>query len=233
MDFILVEETLMKRLTMVCVLLSCFLLALPVYSNEPGVSGEEEFNTEQMLLELEKKFQLSKEQLEKLKPALSEKSAELHKSLQESLDNGVIEFEKLSKKLDALSKDAANQMQEVLSGEEMQQLKEYLGKIDKEAVAKVKDGLVEELSELLKLTEEQAAKIKPILEDTFTRLAEMVEHLSAQGASNLADFMAQYDELAKDLKEKLQSFLDKEQMDTLENHSEELKEKIQENVIAI
>lgn len=223
----------MKRLTMVCVLLSCFLLALPVYSNEPGVSGEEEFNTEQMLLELEKKFQLSKEQLEKLKPALSEKSAELHKSLQESLDNGVIEFEKLSKKLDALSKDAANQMQEVLSGEEMQQLKEYLGKIDKEAVAKVKDGLVEELSELLKLTEEQAAKIKPILEDTFTRLAEMVEHLSAQGASNLADFMAQYDELAKDLKEKLQSFLDKEQMDTLENHSEELKEKIQENVIAI
>ena len=222
-----------KRLIMVCVLLSSCLITLPVHSSEAEVSGEDEFNTEQMLSEMEKKFQLSKEQLEKLKPALSEKSAELRKSVQESVDKGVIEFEKLSKKLDALSEDAANQMQEVLSSEEMQQLKDYLGKIDKEAVAKLKDSLVEEISELLKLTEEQAAKIKPILEYTFTQLAEMVEHLSEQGASNLADFRVKYDELVKDLKEKLQSFLYKEQMDTLENHSEELKEKIQENVIAI
>ena len=153
--------------------------------------------------------------------------------MQESIDKGVVEFERLSKKLDALSQDAANEMQEVLSGEEMQQLREYLGRIDKEAVGKVKDGLIEELSELLKLTEEQAVKIKPILEDTLTQLADMVERLSEQGASNLEDFKLHYDELVKNLREKLQNFLDKEQMDTLENHSEELKEKIQENVIAI
>lgn len=223
----------MKQFIAVCALLSCCLLVLPVYSSDKEVSGDNEFNTEEVLSEMEKKFQLSKEQLEKVKPALSAKSAELKKSMQESIDKGFVEFERLSQKLDALSKDAANEMQEVLSGEEMQQLREYLGKIDKEAVGKVKDGLVEEFSELLKLTEEQAVKIKPILEDTFIQLAEMVERLSEQGASNLEDFKVQFDELVKDLREKLQNFLDKEQMDTLENHSEELKEKIQENVIAI
>jgi len=222
-----------KQLIMVCALLSCCLLTLPAYSSETEVSGDNEFNTEEMLSEMEKKFQLSKEQLEKLKPALSAKSAEVRKSVQESIEKGVVEFGKLSQKLDALSKDAATEMQEVLSGEEMQQLREYLGKIDKEAVGQVRDGLVEEFSELLKLTEEQAVKIKPILEDTFTQLAEMVGHLSEQGAGYLEDFMVQYDELVKNLRGKLDSFLDKEQMDNLENHSEELKEKIQENVIAI
>lgn len=223
----------MKQLVRVCVLISCFCIALPAFSSETEISGDKEFNADEVLSEMEKKFQLSKEQLEKLKPALSAKSAELQKSMQDSIDKGVVEFEKLSKKLDALSKDAAAEMQEVLSGEEMQQLREYLGKIDREAVGKVKDSLTEEVAELLQLTEEQAAKIKPILEDTFTQLAEMVERLSEQGASSLADFRLQYDELVKNLREKLQDFLDKEQMDTLENHSEELKEKIQENVIAI
>lgn len=227
------EEKVVKQLIAVCALLSCCLLTLPAYSSETEVSGDNEFNTEEVLSEMEKKFQLSKEQLEKLKPALSAKSAELKKSMQESIDKGVVEFEKLSKKLDALSMDAATEMQEVLSGEEMQQLREYLGKIDKEAVGQLKDELVEQFSELLKLTEEQAVKIKPILEDTFTQLAEMVGHLSEQGASNLEDFMVQYDELVKNLRGKLDSFLNKEQMDTLENHSEELKEKIQENVISI
>jgi hypothetical protein len=222
-----------KQFIAVCALLCSCLLALPLYSSDKETAGGNEFNTEEVLSEMEKKFQLSREQLEKVKPALSAKSAELKKSIQESIDKGVVEFERLSKKLDALSQDAANEMQEVLSSEEIQQLREYLGTIDKEAVGKVRDGLVEEFSKLLKLTEEQALKVKPILEDTFTELAAMVERLSEQGASSLEDFRTHYDELVKNLREKLQKFLDKEQMDTFENESEELKEKIQENVIAI
>ncbi|MFW2367338.1 MAG: hypothetical protein ACN4GW_13040 [Desulforhopalus sp.] len=223
----------MKRFFLLCVLIGCCLIVPPAFSEETVMGEAEKFNTEQMLSEMEKKFKLSKEQLEKLKPALSAKSAELQKSMQESIDKGVIEFEKLSKKLDSLSKDAVSEMQEVMSGDQMQQLREYLGKVDKEALRQMKDALVEELSQLLKLTEEQAIKIKPILEESFTELAMMVERLSEQGVSSLEDFKVQYDELVQNLREKLQSFLDKEQMDSLDNHSEELKEKIQENVIAI
>ena len=93
--------------------------------------------------------------------------------------------------------------------------------------------LDQSLQKHLKLTEEQAIKIKPILEESFTELAAMVRHLAEKGTSSLEDFRTQYDELVKNLREQLQSLLDKDQMDTLDNHSEELKEKIQENAIAI
>lgn len=189
-----------------------------------------EFDSEKMLSDLEKKLQLSQEQLQKLKPALDAKSAELKKSIQESLDKGFIEYEKLSKKLDDVSRDAEKKVEQALTSEEMMQLRDYLRNLDKDAINKAKDSLIQEFSALLELTEEQAEKLMPVLEESFSKLAEMLDLLSEQGIKSWDDFKLKYDDLIKDLREKLQEILNNKQMESFENHSDELKDKIHETV---
>ena len=200
-------------------------ISLTAYS-----STNDEFNSEKMLSDLEKQLKLSREQLDKLKPALEEKSAELKQSMHDSIDKGFVELEQFSQKLDAVSKDAEKKLKEVLNSEEMQQLRDYLSKIDRDAINRVKETLIAEFSAILKLTEEQAVKLKPILEDSFNQLAEMMDRLAREGVKSLEEFKIQYDQLTEELKKKLQDTLDSNQMESLEQHSEELKEKIQETV---
>lgn len=222
------EDTLVKNLIIVFVIYACWHIVLPAFSSE-----NDRLNAERILSDIEEKLQLSKEKLDKLKPALAAKSAELQKGMQESVDKGFVEFEKFSDTLDTLSERAVKDMQEALTGEEMQQLKEYLGKLDKESIDRVKDTLVEEFSALLDLTEEQARKVKPIVEDSLLQLSQVVERYAKEGAKSLQEFKAEYDKLVGDLREKLKDILNKGQMDSFEKHNKELKEKAKETVIAI
>ena len=216
----------MRRLFISLVIVAAVFILTAAASDIEG----DEFDSEKMLSDIEKKLQLSQEKLQKLKPAMDAKSAELKKSIQESIDKGFIEFEKLSKKLDAVSKDAEKKVEQALTSEEMMQLRDYLSKIDKDAINKAKEKLILEFTALLELTEEQAEKLKPIFEDSFSRLAVMLDQLAEQGMKNWDDFKTKYDDLIKDLREKLQDYLNNEQMDSFENHSDELKEKIHKTV---
>lgn len=205
-----------------CVFLS---MSLTTYSGT-----NDDFNSEKMLSDLEKQLKLSREKLEKLKPALDAKSAELKQSMHDSIDKGFVELEQLSEKLDAVSKDAEKKVREVLTSEEMQQLQDYLSKIDKDAINRVKETLIAEFSAILKLSEEQAVKLKPIIEDSFNQLAGIMDRFAREGMKSLEDFKTQYDQLTKELNKKLKDTLDRDQMESLEKHSEELKVKIQDTV---
>lgn len=215
----------MKKLITFISLCAFLSISLTAYS---GTSDE--FNSEKMLSDLDKQLKLSQKQLDKLKPALDEKSVELKQSMHDSIDKGFMELERFSQKLNAVSRDAEKKAKEVLNSEEMQQLRDYLRKIDKNAIDRVKETLIAEFSAILKLTKEQAVKLKPILEDSFNQLAEMMDQFARDGMKGLEEFKTQYDQMTKELKKKLQDTLDSNQMESLEKHSEELKEKIQEKV---
>lgn len=189
-------------------------------------SAEDKFDTEKMMSDLEKQYQLSKEKLEQLKPVLDEKSAELKKSIQESVNKGFSEWDKLSGKLETLSEDTDKKVQEILSSEEVQKLHEYLGKINKEAIEETKNTIVEEFVTLLALTEEQIENIKPMLEDSFNQLGDLLTQLSKDGAASLDDFKIKYKNWSEELKMKLEKTLDDKQLEKLEIHSDELEEKI-------
>lgn len=210
----------------ILVAFALMLSVLPAY-------GTDEFDTEKMITDLEQKIQLSREKLEKLKPVLDEKSTELKKSINESVDKGFTELEKLSKNFETLSKDAEKKVQDVLTSEEMQQLQDYLKNIDKEAIQRVNKTIIDEVSALLELTEEQVVKLKPMLDDSFNQLADLLNDVSRKGTESLGEFKTRYDEWAKDLQKKLKGALNNKQLDTLEKHNEELKVKIEENVYAI
>ena len=192
----------------------------------PAFAADQEFDAEKMLSELEQKLELSGDALAKLKPAIDAKSAELKTSINQSLEQGFMELGALSQQLDAASMEAQTKLKEALSSDEMKQLKEYLSKIDSDAIASIRDQLVVEVEKFLKLTEGQVAKLKPVLEDAFNQLGEMLDRLAQQGTRSLETFKKEYEGLNLELKQKLAETLDGEQLKSLEVHRDELRENI-------
>jgi len=192
----------------------------------PAFAADQEFDAEKMLSELEQQLELSSDALAKLKPAIAAKSAELKTSINQSLEQGFMELSALSQQLDAASIEAQTKLQEALSSDDMKQLKEYLSKIDGDAVTSIRDQLVAELEKFLQLTEGQVAKLKPVLEDAFNQLGEMLDRLAQQGTLSLETFKKEYEGLNLELKQKLAETLDGEQLKSLEMHRDELKESI-------
>ena len=186
----------------------------------------EEFNADKMMGDLEKQLALSSEKLNELRPALEQKSRELEKEIGDSVEKGFVELQSLSEKLDAASKDAEKKLEEALNSDEMKALQEYLNNIDEQAIEDIEKKLVEALTELLVLTEEQVVKIKPILQDGFEQLAALLEQLAKEGQKNLEAFAERYEELNRELKDRLDESLDGDQLEKLEKHREELRNKI-------
>ena len=195
-----------------------------------GHADSSKFNTDKMVADLEKELDLSAEKLEKLRPALEDKSREIEKDLEESIDKGYAEMQALSGKLEEASREAEKQLEEVLNSDEVKQLKEYLASIDKEAIREVQEELVNALTEWLEMTEEQIASFKPALEESFRELGELLDTLAKEGEKNLEEFQKQYDDLNNTLREKLDDSLESEQLEKLEQNREELKKKISQEL---
>lgn len=213
------------------ILILSFLVCLLPFSIASG--AEEEFDSDKMMSELESQLKLSSEELSKLKPMIDAKSKELKESMHGAIDNGFVQLDELTKSLDAVSKDAQQKVEDFLNSEEMKKLKDYLSKIDEDAVREVKDKLIAELTAVLELTEEQVIKLKPILEDSLTQLSEILGELTKEGSRSWEEFKRQYELLGKELKEKLQGTLDKEQMKRLDKYHEEKKEKIKTTLFTV
>ena len=196
-------------------------------------AADKEFDSEKILSDLESELKLTSEQTARLKPAIEEKSAGLKKSMHESIDKGFVELDKLSAKFDKVSRDAEKKAGEILNSEEMLKLKDYLSKIDKKAVKEMKDKAVADLSAVLELTEAQIVKLKPILEDSYNQLGEIFAGLAEEGNKSWDGFKQQYEQLSKDLKDKLQDTLDNNQMKKLEKYNEEKKVKIQKALYSV
>ncbi len=193
-------------------------------------AGKEDFDSDKMIADLEKELELSTKKLDQLRPALEDKSRKIEKDLEESLNKGYAEMQSLSGKLEEASRQAEKQLEEVLNSEEIQELKQYLASIDKEAIRQVQEELADALTEWLEMTEEQIASFKPALEESFRELGELLSALAAEGEKNLEAFKEQFDDLNNALKEKLEDSLESDQLEKLEQNREELKRKISEEL---
>ncbi len=189
-------------------------------------AAENEFDSEQILSDLESQLELSKEKMSDLKPAINTKSAELKKSIHESIDKGFLQLDEMSAKLESVSRDAEKKAGEILNSEEMIKFKNYLSKIDEKAIKEMKDRTVADLSALLELTEAQMLKLKPVLEDSYNQLGGIFNNLAKEGNKSWNGIKKQYEQLSRELREKLQKTLDNNQMEKFEKYNKEKKEKI-------
>lgn len=210
----------MNRLLKI-ILVALFVLTTPVHADI------EQFDSENLITELETQIELSSEKLEELRPVMEAKSQELKQSITESVETGFIQLNVLSGKLDTASREAERKMEEALNSEEVQELREYLRNIDRDAINEVREELVEGLAEFLRLSEEQLRKLGPVLEDGFNELSEMLDRLAKEGKSNLEEFQKQYEHLNQDLNQQLRDTLDGEQYKDLQKHREQLRKHVQ------
>lgn len=203
------------------------LFLLPPATLQSQTEETEGFNSEKIIAELEKQIDLSKEQWEKLKPVIKEKSEEMSKGINDSVDKGFAELDKLSKQFESMTRDAEKKIDEIVSSEEAKKLGDYLAKIDKEAIDAAKDKMIADLNGLLELSEEQAKKIKPVLEESFAELSAMTQGLAEEGSRNWSEFKKDFEKLTEDLYNKVQETLDNKQMEKLEEYNDQQKEKIE------
>lgn len=196
-------------------------------------SENKSLESDKMLSDIESELNLPKEELDTMKPSLDKKSSDFKQSMHDAIDKGFLEFDELSKKFKATTDDIQAKTNEMLTSEEAKKLSDYLNKIDKAAIKQAKDTLIAELSALLKLTGEQAKKIEPILSDSFNDLSVLLGDLMNSSSDNIEEFKTQFDQITNELQQKLQEQLNKEQMDTLEKHNQELKKEIQQTVFSV
>ena len=196
----------------------------------PVLMAEEEkkFDSEKMIAELEKKIELSKQKWEQLKPVLDEKSKDIAKGLNESIDKGYAELDKLSDQFESMSKDAEKKFNEILSSDEAKKLKEFMAKLDEDAIREAQEKVVADLTELLELTEEQAAKIKPVLEESVAEFSAVMKEAAKESGKTWNEFVQEFQQITKDLYDKVRDTLNDEQMERLENYDREQIEKIKE-----
>lgn len=216
----------MRRLPTVFILPIAIFLVSGLFSVASQGAESEEFNSEKIISEMERKMDLTREKWEQLKPVIEEKSKEMSEGLKESVDKGYAELEKLTKKFDSMSRDAEQKVKDILSSEEAMKLREELAKVDKEAIDKAKEKMIADLNELLVLTEEQAQKLKPVIEDSFNQLADKIQELAKEGSRDWNKFKQDFEKLTKDLYDKVQETLDDEQLEKLEKYNEDQKEDI-------
>ena len=188
---------------------------------------KETFSTDKLISDLNSKIELSKEQWEKLKPLLDEKSDALKKSIEEYADKGSVYMGEMSDKLKDVSKDTEKKLEAFLNSAEVDTLKRYLDELDKEAVKQAKDKMVAELTEILELTEDQAKKLKPALEDGMEQLTILLEDLAKKGRGGWEEFKKQYKALTEELKQKFDDTLNEKQMQKFEEYKQDKQDTIE------
>lgn len=193
----------------------------------PALGATDEFDTDRLIENLQEQLELSSDKLSELRPALDAKSRALKESIHQSVDQGFMQLDALTERLDTASKEAEEKLRSTLNSEEMQKLKEQLQKIDRDAIRETRDRLVAELAEFLALTEAQLAELKPALDSAFDELSTMLRSLASEGNRNLDQFRERFEQLTEELKQSLRNVLDGEQIELLETHRDELREKIQ------
>lgn len=220
----------MKHMLILVTVLFAWLIPVSVVL---GNDTDKKFDSRKMMSELESQLKITDEELSRLEPTIDEKSSELKKSIHETVNKGFIHLDELKEQLNNVSRKAAEKVGEFLQSEEMEKVKNYLRKIDEQAIKEAKDRLEEELTNVLELTEEQMAELKPLLDESLIQLSALLNQLAKEGRNGWEEFKHQYELLVKELRDKLQETLDSDQLDRYDKYNEEKKEKIRTDLFSV
>jgi hypothetical protein len=225
-------ESGMKR-TILMIVIGMVLSSLAVLTASSFASGEDNFTTEEMMKRVEEMVQLNSEKMAKLKPELDATSEKLKTMIHEAVDKGFVQVEEFNKRFEEVSKETELKVKEFLTSEEYEKFKDYFANIDKQAMQEAKDKIVEDLNTILELSEEQIDELKPILEENVVKMNKMLATLTKEGAKSWAEVAGKYDEMSKELKEKLQEILDSKQLEKLDKYKKEKRGKLQQDLLEV
>ena len=122
--------------------------------------------------------------------------------------------------------EAVGQLRDVLSSDQVQELKTFLAGIDVQAIEEVRNELVDELTRLLELTGEQIESLRPMISEELAKRGELLSRFTADAGESFETFKQDYEALAEQTRIRLNEVLDSEQLKILQQHQDELGERI-------
>ncbi len=200
----------------------------------PLTSMSDELDVEQLMKDLEKQLQISREKYETLKPelesALEAKSKELSSSLDSALDQGLTGLEKMGEQYEAASKASSEKLNEFMESDEVEKYREFLSGLDEEAIHRGRDQLVAKFIEILQLSADQVEAIKPLLGEKLEHLGAMLNRYLDENKSDFEQFRAEFKaEVRKNVKQ-FKEILNPEQFEKYEEQLNSIEETIKNDV---
>lgn len=226
------KELRMKR-KIYRVLMFCIMLVLIAPAYTSFATEEERLTTKELMEQLEEMVKLNSEKMAKLKPEIDAASENLKTMVHESVDKGFVRIDEFNKYFDQFSKETEMKVKEFLTSEEYEQFKGYLSKLDKEALQEAKNKIVQDINELLELSEEQVRELEPVIEENVNNMTELLEKAARDGAKSWTEVASKYDEMSKELKEKLKDILDSNQLEKLDKYKQEKRSKLQKELVEV
>ena len=189
-------------------------------------AGLEDLDISGLMGELEKQLQTTSEEVSKLEPAIREKKDQLNQSIEKSLEQGFVELESLLTDMQSASDEAESKIRESLDSDQVKEMKAFLERLDADTLESIKDLLVQEITDFLKLTSEQIERVTPIIKEDLAKRSEVLQKLLRQTSANFSEFARENDALREQSREKLKQILDDIQLDKLDRQQDEVAEKI-------
>ncbi len=210
------------------------LTLLSVLMLMPLTSMSDELDVDQLMKDLEKQLQISREKYETLKPelksALEAKSKELSSSLDSALDQGLAGLEKMGEQYEAASKASSEKLNEFMESDEVEKYREFLSGLDEEAISEGRDQLVAKFVAILELTADQIDALKPLLSEKLEHLGAILNRYLDENKSDFEQFRAEFEaEVQKNIRQ-FKEILNPEQFEKYEEQLDSIEETIRNDV---
>ncbi len=197
-----------------------------------------DFDLDAMLGDLESQLQTaldqSSQRMEELQPALrdalNEKSQVINDQLEDAMNRGFVQLDEMQANLDEATSNALDQLEAVMSSDEMAELQSFMDQLDEDAVQESFARIGDQLTAFLDLTQQQVQEIRPVVQDFLQRQAETLREFMQQSGGELDALKKRLQETGDDTRERLRSLLTDEQVQRFRDHQDEITERMSEEV---
>lgn len=192
-----------------------------------GPTAKERFSVDRLMEGLDKELPSLEQEVSKLKPVLEQKSEQFQQLIDTKAKQGFMELESLGRDLDKTVGQFRQELDQILSDEQMKKAVTFLETLDDEAIAGVQDEIVAKLEKKLKVAEDEWDKVKPVLEQEVKKQGQLIQKTLKEGAAGLERFQKENAALWKESSKRLTDVLDGDQMKALEAWQSEVGGKIE------
>ncbi len=163
--------------------------------------------TENALAVAKARLNLTDQQTKELRPLFEKRLAALRKL--QSPSGG---SESLWRDLHANRQNFENGLRRVLNADQLQLVPELHAELENEAMARLREQQISEISQRLKLTNDQAGQVRPVLDQDFDQKLTLVRNYRKDQAKDAASFSKALEIINEDTESQLDRILNEKQM---------------------
>ena len=182
------------------------------------------FIADKVMSAVEPRLNLTTEQRTQLQMVIEMAVSEINKTIVAQAGLGLFDYQSLSRQLGAIAGTAEMRLTEFLDSQQMAEIKRYLAELTTKVVETVREVLFDQITTFLDLTPQQIERFRPIFREEATRWSSLLDRFRV----TFEEFRSDFEALQKETRQKLEGILTEDQMRTLSETQQILREKIRD-----